>query len=173
MGPIMPYTQTIATFFKVLGPAGSAPEWQNVGIMQGLFVPGNTPPYPNVGLTTGGPQFTGQNNIGVLFTHLFQCFPNVVFAPANGLQLDDGNTIAIEATLSTGMQRQRWAPGGNPSAPISTVIPDGHHQSQNLPVCAVFTFDSNSSLIQNLALYFDRWKMAQDLWDGAHPPHIA
>jgi hypothetical protein len=76
-GWIMPYTQTIATFFKVLGPAGSSPEWQNVSVLLGLFVqdtPAVNPIYPNVGLTTGGPQFTGQNNIGVLFTHLFLLF---------------------------------------------------------------------------------------------------
>jgi hypothetical protein len=188
----MTYVQTLATFFKVVGSKGSAPEWQNVGIMQGLFVqntPAAHPMYPNVGLTTGGPQFTGQNNIGILFTHLFHCFPDIVFAPANGLRLTDGNTIGIEATLSTGKQPvgRQWAPGGHASPPMSPIVPDGQHQSQNLPVCAVFTFDPtpNSSLIQNLALYFDRWKMAMGtpvqgvnpaihgLWDQANPAHLA
>jgi hypothetical protein len=105
----------------------------------------------------------------------FYCFPDVVLAPANGLQLTDGDTIAIEATLSTGLQTagHQWVPGGHPSPPISLIVPDGNHQSQYLPVCAVFTFDDNSGLIQNLAFYFDRWKMAMDLWDGAHPPHLA
>jgi hypothetical protein len=190
---MMSYTQTISTFFKVVGPAGAAPEWHQVGIMQGLFVP-DTPPapntiYPNVGLTTGGPQFTGRVNIGVLFTHLFHVFPDIVFAPANGLRPTDGNTIAIEAILNTGKQPvgRQWNPGGHPSPPMSPIVPDGTRESNNLPVCAVFTFDTNSSLIQNLALYFDRWKMAMGapadpalgrpavpgLWDGAHPPHLA
>lgn len=186
----MTYTQTLATFFQVVSPAGSTPVSQNVGVMQGLFVqntPAANPIYPNVGLTTGGPQFTGQPAIHVLFTHLFHCFPDMVFAPANALQLTDGNTIAVEATLSTGKQPmgRPWAPGGNASPPISPVVPDGNHQSQNLAVCAVFTFDPTGSLIQNLALYFDRWKMAvgtpassgkpaiPGLWDHANPAHLA
>jgi hypothetical protein len=164
---------TIASFFAVVGPAGSSPQHHNVPVMQSLFVqdtpPGN-PIYPNIGLTTGGPQFTGQRHIGVLFQQLFASFPDIVFAPANGLQLTDGNTTAIEATLSTGNQIARWLPGGHASAPLSPIVPDGRHSSQYLPVCAVFTFDTGSGLIQNLALYFDRWKLAKDLWDGANPP---
>jgi hypothetical protein len=186
----MSYAQTIATFFKVVGPIGGGTEWQVVSIMQGLFVPDDPKRGgpPNVGLTTGGPQFQGQANIGVLFTHLFHCFPDMVFAPANGLRLADGKTIAIEATLSTGIHPagRPWAPSGHVSPPISNIIPSGANQVQNLPVCAVFTFDPtpNSSLIQNLALYFDRWRMAvgwttpagvvtYGLWDHAHPPHLA
>jgi hypothetical protein len=164
---------TIASFFAVVGPQGSSPQHQNVTVMQSLFVqdspPGN-PIYPNIGLTTGGPQFKGQRAIGVLFQQLFTSFPNIVFAPANGLQLTDGNTTAIEATLSTGNQVARWLPGGHASAPLSPIVPDGKHSSQYLPVCAVFTFDNSNGLIQNLALYFDRWRLAKDLWDGANPP---
>ena len=188
----MTYAATLATFFQVVTPAASTPVSQNVGAMQGLFVqntPVANPIYPNVGLTTGGPQFTGQAAIHVLFTHLFHVFPDIVFAPANGLRLTDGNTIGIEATLSTGKQPhgRQWLPGGNASPPMSPVVPDGNHQVQNLPVCAVFTFDPtpNSSLIQNLALYFDRWRMAvgtpasagkpaiPGLWDHANPQHLA
>ena len=54
-----------------------------VAPVQGLFVPDNTgsPPYPNVGLTTGvGPQFKYQNGIGILFTALFASFPNLVLS---------------------------------------------------------------------------------------------
>jgi len=32
--------------------------------------------------------------------------------------------------------------------------------------------DAASNLISNLALYFDRWKLAQDKWDKTHPQHI-
>lgn len=164
---------TIANFFAVVGPPGSSPQHHNVPFMQSLFVqdtpPGN-PIFPNIGLTTGGPQFTGQKAIGILFQHLFTSFPNVVFAPVNALHLTDGNTTGIEATLSTGNQVAKWSPGGHASAPLSPIVPDGKHSSQYLPVCAVFTFDHNSGLIQNLALYFDRYKLAKDLWDGANPP---
>jgi hypothetical protein len=179
-------TQTLATFFQVVSPAGSTPVSQSVSTMQSLFVLDRPAPppnaiYPNVGLTTGGPQFTGQVAVGVLFAHLFHCFPDMVFAPANGLRLTDGNNIAIEALLSTGLHRvgRPWAPGGHASPPISPIVPDGNHQSQNLPVCAVFTFNASDSLILNLALYFDRWKMAvgtpgsPGLWDHANPAHLA
>src|SRR5215475_12900349 len=102
---------TIAAFFGVVGPPNSAPQHHDVAFMQGLFVqdspPGN-PIYPNIGLTTGGPQFTGQRAIGILFQQLFTSFPDVVFAPANGLHLTDGNTIGVEATLSTGIQVEKW-----------------------------------------------------------------
>jgi hypothetical protein len=165
----------IAAFFGVVGPPGSSPQHQNVAFMQSLFVP-DTPPgnplYPNIGLTTGGPQFTGQHAIGVLFQQLFTSFPNLVFAPANALQLTDGNTIGIESTLSTGVQMAPWLPAGKPSPPLSPIVPDKKRHSDYLPVCAIFTFDPNSGLIQNLGLYFDRWKLATDLWDGKHPAHI-
>jgi hypothetical protein len=171
----MPYTATIANFFQVVAPKGTTPVWQNVGFMQSQFVQDTTVSgtltYPNVGLTTGGPQFTGQKPIGTLFTELFNCFPGIVFAPANGLQLSDGNTIAVEAILSTGTQAKDWAPGGNKSPPLSNVTHNNTNTTQ-LPVCAVFMFDPNSSLIQNLALYFDRWKLSYDLWDKAKPKHI-
>jgi hypothetical protein len=166
---------TIAAFFGVVGPPGSSPQHQNIAVMQSLFVqdnpPGN-PIYPNIGLTTGGPQFTGQQAIHTLFHQLFTSFPDIVFAPANGLQLTDGNTIAIEATLSTGVQVAQWFQDKLASPPLSPIVPDKKHHSDYLPVCAVFTFDKNSGLIQNLALYFDRWKLAKDLWDGANPKQI-
>jgi hypothetical protein len=165
---------TIAAFFGVVGPRGSSPQHQNVTFMQSLFVqdtpPGN-PIYPNIGLTTGGPQFTGQRAVGILFQQLFTSFPDIVFAPANGLRLTDGNTTAVEATLSTGIQMAQWLPGGNASLPLSPIVPDKKHHSDYLPVCAVFTFDSGG-LIQNLALYFDRYKLATDLWDGVSPAHL-
>ena len=109
--------------------------------------------------------------------------------PQINCQLADGKTIAIEAILSTGIARagRPWAPGGHGSPPISNIVPTSAHQTQNLPVCAVFTFDptpNNTSLIQNLALYFDRWRMAvgwttpagvaiPGLWDHAHSLHLA
>ena len=166
---------TIAAFFGVVGPPGSSPQHQNIAVMQSLFVQDNpqaNPIFPNIGLTTGGPQFTGQQAIHTLFQQLFTSFPNIVFAPANGLQLTDGNTIAIEATLSTGVQVAQWFQGKLASPPLSPIVPDKKHHSDYLPVCAVFTFENSSGLIQNLGLYFDRWKLAKDLWDGATPKQI-
>jgi hypothetical protein len=157
---------TIAAFFGVVGPPGSSPQRQNITFLQSLFVPDNppgNPRYPNIGLTTGGPQYTGQQAIHILFTQLFTSFPDVVFAPANALQLTDGNTTAIEATLSTGIQVAQWFQGKLASAPLSPIVPDGKHRSDYLPVCAVFTFEKHSGLIQNLGLYFDRFKLAADL----------
>src|SRR5688572_4013952 len=129
---------TVAAFFGVVGPSGSSPQHHDVAFMQSLFVPdtpaGSPPKFPNIGLTTGGPQFTGQKVIGMLFQHLFQTFPGIVFAPANPLQLTDGNTIGIEATLTTGIQLAQWSPFGNFSHPLSPIVPDGQHHSDYLPV---------------------------------------
>jgi hypothetical protein len=168
----MSYADTIATFFKVLAAPGSTPEAHQLNSMMALFVQDGGG-FPNVGLTTGGPQFTGRNAIQTLFGHLFTVFPAIVFAPANSLQLSSGNTVAVEAILNTGYQGagQQWAPGGARSEPVSTVVPDGHHQSQ-LPACAVFTLNSTTAKINNLAIYFDRWQLAMDLWDRVNPPHI-
>src|SRR5262249_10364269 len=143
---------------------------------QNLFVPDNPAPPgpPNVGLTTGGPQFTGQGPIGNLFTGLFASFPNLMFTYPNVLRPADGNVVAVEAFLTTGVLHARWcAPHVPHSRPLSDVVPAPGRNSVNLPLCAVFTFDRSSYLIQNLALYFDRWRMAMDLWDGANPPHLA
>jgi hypothetical protein len=144
--------------------------------MQGLFVQNiaGPPAYPNVGLTTGaGPQFTGQNAVGILFTAIFASFPNIVLNYVNPLRPEDGDTIAVEALLTTGSHAAQWAPPGAPfSPPIGLIEPKGHG-SIDLPVCAVFLFDHGSDLIKNLGLYFDRWKLAMDLWDRAHPGHLA
>jgi hypothetical protein len=146
-----------------------------VAPVQALFVQDTAgpPPYPNVGITTGiGPQFTFQHGIGVLFTALFTSFPHLALSYVNTVRPVDGNTIAVEALLTTGPHHALWAPQGAPvSPPISLIEPKGHG-STNLPVCAVFLFDGGSDLIKNLGLYFDRWKLAMDLWDRAHPLHL-
>jgi len=143
--------------------------------VQRLFVQDTAgpPPYPNVGLTTGvGPQFTFQNGIGILFAALFTSFPNLAFSYVNAVRPVDGNTIAVEALLTTGPHVAKWSPQGAPvSPPLSLIEPEGHG-STNLPVCAVFLFDAHSDLIKNLGLYFDRWALAMALWDRAHPPHL-
>ena len=149
-----------------------------VAPVQGLFVPDNkgSPPYPNVGLTTGvGPQFKYQNGIGILFTALFASFPNLVLSYVNNVrpQSQDGNTVTVEALLTTGPHEAIWAPNGAPvSPPLALIEPKGHG-STDLPVCAVFLFDDSSDQIKNLGLYFDRWRLAMDVWDRVHPAHLA
>jgi len=148
----------------------------NVAHVQGLFVQdiAGPPPYPNVGLTTGvGPQFTFQSGIGILFRSLFASFPNLVLSYVNTIRPEDGNTVAVEALLTTGPHAAQWAPPGAPVSPPISLIEAKGHGSTNLPVCAVFLFDGGSDLIKNLGLYFDRWKLAMDLWDRAHPSHLA
>ena len=165
-------TQMDAFFTTVSTPP------RNVATVQGFFV-GNIagpPNYPNVGLTTGGPQFTFQNGIGILFTALFDAFPDMVLSYANGPlapRPTAGQTIAVEAVLDTGEHQKKWKPKGTAiSPPIGLINPAGG--ASTLPLCAVFTFDGTPQcLIKNLSLYFDRWKMAMDLWDRANPPHLA
>jgi len=169
----MSQAQTLATFFQILGPAGPL-NWHDPIALRNLFTQNSGPPgnptFPNVGLTTGqGPQFNGRAKILTLFQHLFTCFPQVSLTPINALRPIDGNTTVVETTLGTGPQAASWAPGGNPSAPLSNVVPNNANRV-NLPVCAVFTF--NGDPIQNLALYFDRYSLANGLWDKVHPPHL-
>ncbi len=164
----MPYTDTIDTFRQLVSAGVN-----NVTKIKALFVPddpGQGGP-PNVGLTTGGPQFNTQDMIGSLFTALFTSFPNLVLRYPTAVRPADGNTVVVEAVLTTGAHVADWAPNGGGSPPISNIHHAGR-SSVDLPVCAVFLFYPASSKIQNLALYFDRWRLAQDLWDKTNPPQI-
>jgi hypothetical protein len=167
----MSYLDTIENFRQLVSAGVN-----NVANIQALFVP-DDPTLggpPNVGLTTGGPQFTAQGGIYSLFTGLYQSFPHLVLRYPTGRRPEDGNTVAVEALLTTGVQNQQWAPpGAAASPPISHIVPSGAKGgSVDLPLCAVFLFYPGTGLIQNLALYFDRWQMAKDLWDGSHPGHL-
>lgn len=165
----MSYTAIIDNFRQLVSAGAN-----NVAAIQALFVGDAAPGPPNVGLTTGGPQFTNQKNIGYLFAALHDSFPNLVLQYPSNLRLAAGDTVAVEAVLDTGAHVQRWQPQNAPaSPPISLIDPVGR-RSQTLPVCAVFKFVTvgGNDLIKNLALYFDRWQMAKDLWDGANPPHV-
>jgi hypothetical protein len=174
------YLQKIEDFRQLVSAGGAN---VNVGAIVDLFVPdAPSPPGPaTVGLTLGaaspptGPWFSGRTPITNLFTALNRSFPGLVLTYPNQKRPADGNTVAVEASLDTGAQNADWHPVGAPrSPPISTIAHAPHakpHGSHNLPVCAIFTFDPTpgSDLIQNLALYFDRYRMAKDLWDGANP----
>jgi hypothetical protein len=172
----MAITDTVNSFFGLVGTEGS----QDIPSIKNLFVPDKNPPGPpNIGLTTGGPQFLGQDGIDDLFTTLSNTFSQYGFDPASGPNtvpqpLAGANKIAVEAILTTGHVQKKWHPHHvKATPPLSKIEPAGGDNTQ-LPVCAVFTMDDDGNLyrIINLALYFDRWKLAQDKWDKNNPPHI-
>jgi hypothetical protein len=179
----MPATQsdTVKDFFKLVITGGS----QHIPSIMALFVPDQPQPPgpPNIGLTTGGPTFTTQNGIDNLFKTLKKSLPQYGLDPTpnpNNPQLLIGvNQISVEAILNAGKWKHSW----DPSPPVPKSRPLSHVKGTDeggsggittqLSVCAVFTLDSNSPfLIRNLALYFDRWKLAHDKWDKTNPNHI-
>jgi hypothetical protein len=173
-------SDTVINFFKLVKTGGS----QDIPSIKALFVPDAAPPGPpNIGLTTGGPTFTTQAGIGDMFTTLKKSLPQYGLDPKpnpnNPQLLIGGNQISVEAILTAGTWKHSWDPPNPPgkSRPLSHVMGtdeggSGGAQTQ-LPVCAVFTLHSVSPyLIINLALYFDRWKLANDKWDKTHPQHV-
>lgn len=198
----MSNTDTIDSFFNVFGlnpppPAPALPHWRDVNwMMTNLFSAnaGGPPPAPitpGVGIGGGiqnsmGPQFQGTAAVTTLFNKLIDSFPKLVFAawpgpaPLYCSSLPDGNTITVQATLSTGTHAKQWFPPTHPaySKPLSDIVPSQHDaRNSSVPVCAVFTFDTTlgnpPNRILNLAFYLDRWQMAVDLWPhGRFPfPH--
>ena len=71
--PIPPNVQTMESFRQRVSDGTG-----NVGNVASLFVL-DSAAYPNVGLTTGGPQFQFQSGIRILFKALFDSFPSLVF----------------------------------------------------------------------------------------------
>jgi hypothetical protein len=169
---MMAIADTVNSFFTLVETGGS----QDIPSILKLFVDDNPQPPgpPNVGLTSRGPHFQGQTKIDDLFTTLNNTFGKWAFDPAANppVQLTNGNMIAVEMTVNAKDVKNSWYPNTvDPTPPLSK-IPQTHNTKTSLPVCAVFTMDPQSTKIINLALYFDRWKLGQDLWDKAHPPHI-
>jgi len=176
----------VRAFFALLGKHGS----QDVTEILKLFVGDNDAAGPpNIGLTTGnkktaGPQFNKVVGIMDLFSTLQNSFSQYALDTApdgnpNTAQLmTGGNMISAEAMLTTGNWKSHWAPTTvAPSPPLSLI--DGSDEGggggkpTKIPVCAVFTMDDpGSDKIINLALYFDRWKLANDMWDKQNPQHI-
>ncbi len=176
----MSNTDTITKFFSVFTPPASTnPNYLNLPYLMGLFTTVNA---PNVGIASaaGSPQFSGVPAVHTLFERLFKCFPNISYGPVTGTpycysssdgQTIQGNTITVQTILTTGVMAERWFSAVSPaySKPLSDIEidPSGRANSQNRPACAVFTFDpTTNNLILNLAIYFDRWQMAVDLWPG-------
>lgn len=117
-----------------------------------------------------GPGFVGRTPIQTLFQQLFTCFNPLTFIPIDlspYMKSADGLTIAVRLTLK-GTQKGAWFAHGNPggagySLPLSEIGPIAKGSATSpIPACAVFTFDSGN-LINELALYMDRYKLMRDL----------
>ena len=173
-------SDTVVNFFNLVKTGGS----QDIPSIKALFVQDNPQPPgpPNIGLTTGGPTFTTQAGIDDMLKTLKKSLPQYGLDPTpnpnNPQLLIGGNQISVEAILTAGNWKHSWAPTTvAKSPPLSKVKGtdeggSGGAQTQ-LPVCAVFTLHSVSPfLIRNLALYFDRWKLAHEKWDKTNPQHI-
>ena len=162
---------TVSDFFSLVQSGGT----QVTADIEALFVDDNAgpPKVPNIGLTTGGPQFFYKTGLDDLFGSLKSTFSSWALDPLQQppLELTNGNMIAVEATLTTGSVKNKWNPDAGATPPLSK-IPPTPNRGTTLPVCAVFTMNANGTKIMNLALYFDRWKLGQDLWDKNNPSHI-
>jgi hypothetical protein len=189
---------TIQAFLNVFSaPIAASNVATAISTVTGLFSPDlpGPPVTPSVGIGANtqdplGSAFRGNTQITALFTELLSSFPQLTFmpypTPASPLfcvAQTDPNTIVVPAQLITGPHMARWFPPDAPpkrrfySKPLSDLVPataaSGNYQTSTVPVCAVFTFDTiaaNQFKIFNLALYLDRWKMAQDLWIHGHYP---
>lgn len=160
---------TVTSVLRILNDR-TDPNYQNANNLVTTYFcpdsPAGNPVIPSVGLTNYGPLFVGQNDVIGLFAQIFRSFPNDFrFAPVTWsprLYSSSGDEIAIQVWMS-GTQEQPWFPNGNPhfSPPISNIAPAGNKQ-MNLPACAVLTFGANSQ-IANLAIYFDRYRMNEQL----------
>ncbi len=179
-----PNTGTADNFFGFFATGATTP--QDIISVMTLFSPdsGGTvlpfptkPTSPSLGIAHAGPQFFGQTAISLLFNKLITSFPNLKFTPSVFVPnshppvplycySQDGNTIAVQATLATGPFMQAWFSSSEQaySKPLSDIEPDQHSVSY-VPAYAAFTFDGNN-LIKNLAIFMDRWQMAVDLYPG-------
>jgi len=118
-----------------------------------------------VGITNYGPQFAGFAEIQKLFRQLFFAFPDLHFAeqPSNERLFSTDKTMIATQVILAGSHQGVWFAKGTPyySPPLSNIVPDASRM-MNLDACAVFTFDDAHKIIQ-LAIYFDRYLMAQQL----------
>jgi hypothetical protein len=125
-----------------------------------------------VGITSYGPQFIGYSEVQKLFRQLFFAFPDLTFNEQQGntrLRSQDSMMIGTQVNLA-GTHEGVWFAKGTPyfSPPLSTITPDATRM-MNLDACAVFTFktaidvDVTVYYIYQLAIYFDRYLMSQQL----------
>jgi hypothetical protein len=180
---------TLNNFLTVLNDSNSQ-HYQDLDyLMQQVFCPsGNpTPTYPTgsvpaCGITDHGPQFIGEAAVRKLFQTIFTAFPDfrstpevAPGVPSKRMYSHDHTMITIQTTI-TGTQHGLWfqdkvGPSGHPghySPPISDIQPDGTHK-MDLPVANVMTFDASGKIVQ-LSMYFDRYRMKNQLFTGVTPP---
>jgi hypothetical protein len=180
---------TLDNFFTVLND-DTSPNYRNLDyLMQRVFSPNGNPnppypwgPIPACGITDHGPQFIGEAAVRKLFQTLFTAFPDfrstpeVAFKlPSKRMYSKDQTMITIQTTI-TGTQHGLWFQDkvgtgklpGYYSPPISDIQPDGTHQ-MDLPVANVMTFDDKGKIVQ-LSMYFDRYRMKNQLFTGVTPP---
>jgi len=159
-------------FFQVLDPSNTTNEYQNLNDLMTLFCPDNADrTLPWIGISKYGPQFQGTSAVRNLFRQLFVTFPDGALAevdPTHRFYYPRGvAAVAITGiatpTALSGTQTALWfqtPPYYSP--PISNITPDGKH-SMSVDACAVVAFDPNSHKITQLALYFDRYSMSEQL----------
>ena len=136
------------------------------------FSQGNPNNTPRVGITNYGPQFVGYNAVQRLFRQLFSSFQRLKLTEqgpvdpqdptGNWLFSADGSQIGIQMSFS-GLQVGSWFAAGTPyySPPLSNIVPDST-RAMDLDASVIFSFDSACRIAQ-LAIYFDRYLMSQQL----------
>jgi hypothetical protein len=161
--------QTLSKFLRVLDDPGPGhAHYQDVNyLVDNLFCHDNAMDRtPSVGLIDhNGPQFLGAQEVKGLFRQLFNTFPDFRLTPlvwASRYYSPDGKGIVIQAQLF-GTFQSNWfqRPSPHYSPPLSDLAP-GRNRSTDLPACAVFSFDDDGRIV-NLAIYFDRDRMAREL----------
>jgi hypothetical protein len=165
VSPSTSETQTVTNFFLIVTPPTAKvpnPEYEDLNdLMNTVFSPN-----PSVGITSYGPQFQGASAVRALFRQIFITFNNLVFTEVPPRYFyrppNQPEGIAVQTQLF-GLQYTSWFPRGSPyySPPISNITPDGNH-SMTVDAAAFFSFDNNFKVTQ-LALYFDRYSMSQQL----------
>lgn len=138
---------------------------------------GNT--IPAVGITDHGPQFLNVAGVTLLFTSLFNSFPNIALQPAviphapphyPPFLLSPSvappyayapPTIGLQTTLTTGPFVAPWFPHSGDlhySPPLSPITPNPGVPGATIPACCVFTFNNDSKIMQ-LSIYMDRYRL--------------
>jgi hypothetical protein len=190
-----PNNAALTNFITVFSApiTGANPIGTKVAGLQSLFAAdsGGTPPTaPGVGIASHGPNFTGQVEIGVLFTRLFTSFPDLTlkekqaFPRLYSLDAYTGLPIIGTATTLQGTFQSAWFPKvkgkkdteSHYSKPLSDLIPNaGNFQSTKIPAFAVFALDGSTGTVKisQLSMYLDRYRFKADLEPAADPPAIA
>jgi len=158
---------TVKEFLKVYNDKKYAHYHDPEYMTNQVFCPDSATVKPSVGLSDYGPQFVGSAEVLGLFHQIFTSFPNVLFDPLEGrpwlYSREAPPMVAIEADL-TGRHDKKWFDKGHAhySPPISWIEPD-RVQHMSLAACSVFTLTADESRIINWSMYFDRYKMHQQL----------